>query len=229
MAHKIRSDAAKKAQRSRLTVDDRRSQLLALALDMFAEVTYEDFSIGAFAKAAKVSKGLLYHYFPGKRALYVAALREAAKDLLSAIEAEVDHESVSDEPPTLPELLHRLELGVFAYLRFVEQRSASFVFVMRAGQGVDPEVGAIVDSTRSELRDRLLHDIHGLENPVLTVAVRGWIGFVEAASLSWLETRQVSIETLASLLVESCVSAVQSAQRFHAEASLAERAGAEPG
>lgn len=214
MAHNGRLNAAKRAQRSRLNVDERRSQLLSLALEMFAECTYEEFSISAFAKAADISKGLLYHYFPGKRALYVAALREASHELLAAIEAEVQPAEVSEQAANPAQLLQRLESGVLAYLRFVEQRSEAFLFVMRAGLGIDPEVGAIMDATRGELRDRLLQDIQGTDNPVLAVAIRGWIGFVEAASLSWLEVRAPGREPLTRLLVESCVSAVQSAQRL---------------
>ena len=46
---------------------------------MFSERAYDEVSIDDLARAAGVSKGLLYHYFPTKRDLYVAALGEAAR------------------------------------------------------------------------------------------------------------------------------------------------------
>ena len=60
--------------RTRLQVDIRRQQLLELGLELFAHQTYDGLSIDEIAKRAGVSKGLLYHYFPSKRAFYVAAV-----------------------------------------------------------------------------------------------------------------------------------------------------------
>ena len=53
---------AEKPPRARLLVDERRAQLLALGLRLFAEHSYDEVSIDELARAAGVSKGLLYHY-----------------------------------------------------------------------------------------------------------------------------------------------------------------------
>ena len=45
-----------------------RSQLIAIATRMFAERGYEDTSIEAVLREAGVSRGSLYHHFPGKEA-----------------------------------------------------------------------------------------------------------------------------------------------------------------
>ncbi|MBP6848431.1 MAG: helix-turn-helix transcriptional regulator, partial [Kofleriaceae bacterium] len=59
-------------RRIRLDNDARRAQLLELGQKAFAERTYDEVSIDDIARAAGISKGLLYHYFPTKRDLYVA-------------------------------------------------------------------------------------------------------------------------------------------------------------
>src|SRR5580704_2781341 len=70
------------APRSRLEVDARRAQLVRLGIDLFAARAYDEVSIDELARAAGVSKGLLYHYFPTKRDFYIATVREASRQLL---------------------------------------------------------------------------------------------------------------------------------------------------
>src|SRR5262249_17895184 len=72
-------------KRIRLDTDERRAQLLALAKTAFSGRAYDDVSIDDLAREARISKGLLYHYFPTKRDLYVAGLREIAEELVTAI------------------------------------------------------------------------------------------------------------------------------------------------
>jgi AcrR family transcriptional regulator len=67
---------------SRLDVEERRKQLVALGIELFAERTYDDVSIDELAHAAGISKGLLYHYFPTKRDFYIATVKQAAQELL---------------------------------------------------------------------------------------------------------------------------------------------------
>ncbi|MGD3105726.1 helix-turn-helix domain-containing protein, partial [Streptomyces sp. YGL11-2] len=49
----------------RLSVEQRRSQLLAAALGLFAQRAPEDVSLDDVATAAEVSRPLVYRYFPG--------------------------------------------------------------------------------------------------------------------------------------------------------------------
>ena len=53
-----------------------RSQLIAIATRMFAERGYEDTSIEAVLREAGVSRGSLYHHFPGKEALFEAVAED---------------------------------------------------------------------------------------------------------------------------------------------------------
>src|SRR3954471_3944242 len=69
-------------RRIRLDNDERRAQLLTLARKAFSDRSYDDVSIDDLARELKISKGLLYHYFPTKRDLYVAGLREIAEELI---------------------------------------------------------------------------------------------------------------------------------------------------
>jgi AcrR family transcriptional regulator len=164
--------------RVRLDVDERRLQLVELGLEQFGARAYDDVSIDAIAEAAGISKGLLYHYFPTKRAFYAATVSEAAARLVASTET-------SDEAAPL----ERLHAGLDAYLGYVRLHARAYATLMRSGVGVDPEIARIVDKTRALFVERLTAGFgRAPETPVVRLALRGWVGFAEAASLGWTES-----------------------------------------
>lgn len=193
-----------RAVRSRLEVDERRAQLVRLGLDLFATRTYDEVSIDELARAAGVSKGLLYHYFPTKRDFYIATVRDASRQLL-----ELTATPDTDAP------LDRLRVGLDAYLDYVVAHAPAYAALLRGGIGVDPEVGAIVDETRMLLCDRLLRGMPETPvTPLVRTALRGWIGFCEATSLEWLDRGHVAREAIRDLMLEVLLVTVPIATRI---------------
>jgi AcrR family transcriptional regulator len=183
------SPKSERAPRARLDVDERRAQLLSLGLAMFSERSYDEVSIDDLARAAGVSKGLLYHYFPTKRDLYVAALALAARGLID------ETMTARGAPPE-----ERVRRGLETYLDFVERRGKAYVALMRGGVGSDPEIAAILEETRSTFAARILEDVPAeIVSPLLKTALRGWIGFVEATSLEWVAHRGVERDALVAV------------------------------
>ena len=183
----------------RLLVDERRQQLLQLGLEAFSERPYDQVSIDDVARAAGISKGLLYHYFPTKKDFYVATVREGARRML---------EIVVDPGPLMPPT-ERLARGLDAYLGYVDQHGTAYAALLRSGVGADPEAARVVDDTREEFLRRLIAGVTLVEPPpLLRATLRGWIGFVEAASLDWVERRDVARGELRNLLLEVLVQAV---------------------
>jgi AcrR family transcriptional regulator len=183
-------------RRIRLDNDERRAQLLALAKRAFSDRAYDDVSIDDLARVAGISKGLLYHYFPTKRDLYVAGLREIADELVEAITRVPDNLAPLD----------RVRTSVGAYLDHITRHSQAFVALMRGGIGSDPEVAAVIESVRTRLFDKFL-----VGSPFASLwagdarfetAVRGWIGFVEAASIDWCANPRLSALELRELLAQ---------------------------
>jgi AcrR family transcriptional regulator len=201
MAAKKRRET--KPPRARLDVDERRAQLLALGLDLFSERPYDAISIDEIALAAGISKGLLYHYFPTKRDFYAAAIREASRQLLECTRPD------ESAPP-----IERMHRGLDAYLAFVERRGPAYSALMRGGIGSDPAVAGIVQETRDRFLERLMENIPAEEiGPALRVTLRGWIGFVEAASLDWVERHEMGREALRDLCAEVLIGAIAVAMR----------------
>lgn len=59
--------------------EERRRELLACAMRLFAEQGYDNVSVRAVARAAGVAPGLAYHYFDSKQALFSAAIEDYAR------------------------------------------------------------------------------------------------------------------------------------------------------
>jgi AcrR family transcriptional regulator len=167
-----------------LDVEERRAQLVELGLQTFASRTYDEVSIEDVARAAGISKGLLFHYFPTKRAYFVACLRESTKRLLAHMEGVA-------APPGSPPIEH-LKLALDAYLDYVRARGRAYTALMRSTVSVDPEIAEVVDRTRATLLATLTGGISEVfptakTSPILDLALTGWIGLAETMSIAWVE------------------------------------------
>ena len=193
------------ARRARLSTDARREQLVALGVEMFSERPFDEVSIDDIAASAGISKGLLYHYFPSKRDFYVEVVRHSADEMQAVTETD---------PDLAP--LERLSEGLDKYLAYVENHARGYSTVLRAGIGSDREVAAIVEEVRATMVGRILDDFPGGEPaPGVRIAVRGWVGFAEAASLEWLEHRELTRDELRDLLIQALTGAIGAAAAAH--------------
>jgi AcrR family transcriptional regulator len=182
----------------RLSVEERRAQLLDAALSLFAHRAPEEVSLDDVAEAAGVSRPLVYRYFPGgKQQLYEAALRSAADELRHCF----------DEPREGP-LLPRLARALDRYLAFVDEHDAGFSALLQGGSVVETSrTTAIVDGVRRDAAEHILSHLRVTDpGPRLRMTVRMWITAVEAASLIWLdEDKQPPAGELRDWLVEQFV------------------------
>jgi AcrR family transcriptional regulator len=192
--------AAASRPRRRLSVEQRREQLIAVALDMFARHPPEEVSIDDIAAAAGASRPLVYHYFPGKQALYEEAIRRAGEQLAALFEEPQDG--------PLSERLHRV-MG--RYLDFVDNHGPGFAALLRnASPAASPGTGAVVDQVR-QAAERCVLDHLELAEPSarMRLAVRTWIGNAEITALAWLadqeQGRRLRREELQLKLVQEFV------------------------
>ncbi|MGC5346804.1 TetR/AcrR family transcriptional regulator [Streptomyces sp. DT24] len=188
----------------RLSVEERRVQLLGAALSLFAHRAPDEVSIDEVAEVAGVSRPLVYRYFPGgKQQLYESALRSAADAL----------ESCFTEPQLGPPT-ERVARALDRYLGFVDQHDAGFSALLQGGcVAGTSRTNAIVDEVRRVAAEQiLLHLGRGdgpgrrPPGPRLRMMVRTWIAAVEAASLLWLdEGKQCPVRELRGWLVDHLI------------------------
>ncbi len=134
-------------QRRRLSPDDRRSELLALGAKVFGERPYDEVRIDEIAERAGVSRALMYHYFPDKRAFFAAVVKAEGDRLFEA----------TNFPPVPGQtIFEQLRSGVLAYLHYDEQHPHG-AWAAYVGMGTsDPVLRGIEDTDNERQINRLL-------------------------------------------------------------------------
>jgi len=173
-------------------VEERRQQLIGVALDLFSRRSPDDVSIDEIAAAAGISRPLVYHYFPGKLSLYEAALKRASDDLAERF----------IEPQEGP-LGARLLRVMRRYFDFVDQHGPGFSALMRGGPAVgSTNTNALIDGVRQAAYLQILAHLR-IERPParLELVVRSWISLAESTALIWLDGRRIPRTELEAQLV----------------------------
>ena len=178
--------------RRRMGVEERRQQLIGVALELFSRRSPDDVSIDEIASAAGISRPLVYHYFPGKISLYEAALQRASDDLAARFV----------EPHEGP-LGARLLRVMRRYFDFVDEHGPGFSALMRGGPAVGSSTtNALVDSVRQAAYVQILSHLGVTDPPArLELVVRSWISLAESTALIWLDGRRIPREELEPQLV----------------------------
>ncbi|MET9296013.1 TetR/AcrR family transcriptional regulator [Streptomyces sp. NPDC003077] len=191
--------------RRRMGVEERREQLIGVALDLFSRRSPEDVSIDEIAEAAGISRPLVYHYFPGKQNLYEAALRRAADELAERFV----------EPREGP-LGHRLLRVMKRFFDFVDEHGPGFSALMRGGPGIPvgrhgtptatSRTGDMINGVRQAAYEQILAHL-GIASatPRMELVVRSWISLAETTALMWLDGRRIPREELERQLVHDFV------------------------
>ncbi|MEV5876647.1 TetR/AcrR family transcriptional regulator [Streptomyces sp. NPDC052101] len=168
--------------RRRMGVEERRQQLIGVALDLFSRRSPDEVSIDEIATAAGISRPLVYHYFPGKLSLYEAALKRASEDLAGRFA----------EPHEGP-LGARLLRVMRRFFDFVEEHGPGFSALMRGGPAVGSSAtNALIDSVRQAAYEQILSHLGVADAPPrLELVVRSWISLAESTALIWLDGRRI--------------------------------------
>jgi AcrR family transcriptional regulator len=165
----------------RLTADQRRQQLFAVALELFAQRGYRATTMDDIADAAGVTKPLLYQHFSSKRALYLELVDSIAGELLGAVRDAV----VQADGPR-----QQVELGFAAYFRLVVTKEAEFRLLYGRDHADDPELGRAlraVEDAIAEAIDPLI--AAGLDDDHRRLLAYGIVGMAEGASRRFMAQR----------------------------------------
>jgi AcrR family transcriptional regulator len=190
--------------RRRLTPDARRAELLRAGEAVFTARAYDDVSIEDIAETAGVSKNLLYHYFAGKRELYLETIRAATHEMLARTEPDMSMAPIE-----------RLRSSINQHLLHAHEHAEGYTKLLR-GAGGDPEVQEIVAGARRRVVERALRSLP-LEGatppPGLRLALHGWVAFIDDVSIAWLEHPTLAHEDLREMLVHQFVAIVTASAR----------------
>ncbi|WP_326788181.1 TetR/AcrR family transcriptional regulator [Streptomyces sp. NBC_00151] len=208
--------------RRRMGVEERRQQLIGVALDLFSRRSPDEVSIDEIASAAGISRPLVYHYFPGKLSLYEAALQRAADDLAGRFVE-------SREGPLGARLLRVMR----RFFDFVDDHGPGFAALMRGGPAVGSSTtNALVDAVRQAAYLQILSHLEVEDPPArLELVIRSWISLVESTALIWLDGRRIPRGELEVQLVHDFAALASVSAAYDPEVAALLRKGlrGEPG
>jgi AcrR family transcriptional regulator len=180
---------------SRLDPEQRREQILDAANSLFAERAYDEVTIEDISNAAGVTRGLVHHYFGGRKEVYVALLER-----IGALREE------RLRPPVGRSARARLADDVSRWLDWTEANRTIYLATMGRGEDIgDPDVRHVVSDLvrRAVALVAARHADIAEDSPRLRHALECWTGLNRAATRRYLTgeaTREATHELIASTL-----------------------------
>lgn len=195
---------------TRLQVDERRRQLIDAGGALFAQHSFEEISMRQIAAAAGVSKALLYHYFPNKIELFKAAVQEHAGELQRIT-----------EPSGQGTPIEQLSASLDGYLAWIERNAATWAKLVQSATAL-PEAREVVQGFRAATLQNIVVSLTGKRAPApaLRTTLQGWLGYIDAAILDWVDNRDLTREQLRDLLVAAFAAALLAAQQADPKVEL---------
>jgi AcrR family transcriptional regulator len=194
--------------RRRLSPDDRRAELLALGAEVFGQRPYDEVRIDEIAERAGVSRALMYHYFPDKRAFFAAVVKGQADHLYAATN-------------TIPEpgqsLFEETRAGVLAYMEY-HQKHPHAAWAAYVGLGrSDPVLLGIDDEAKDRQMEHIMSRFTEVDGPDsklppdverdLRIMVHGWL----ALTFELCRQRIIHPSTDADHLADACAHSLMDA------------------
>ena len=167
---------------SRLSAADRREQLLAVALKVFAQRGYHSTSMNDIADAAGVTKPVLYQHFDSKRALYTATLEAVGESMIAALTGATSASPSGKE---------QTAAGMVAYFRWVADDPDAFSLLFGGGTRRDEEFAAVaqkVEKAAAELIAPLIEA--GVDADYQRMVAHALIGMSEGVSRHLIRSGQ---------------------------------------
>jgi AcrR family transcriptional regulator len=194
------AEGATSRRRRRLTVQERRDELLQLGLEVFGRQSYEEVSVEDVAARAGISTGLLYHYFPSKKDYFLEVLRLAVSQIYRA---------TTPASSAAPEAT--LLAAIEGYLAHAADHPMGFLTTHRSALTPDPDVQRIISQARQRQLRRILAliDIDDESAGLVQLAVLGWMAMVYEVTATWVTTRTANRESIANILTAALLAAVR--------------------
>jgi AcrR family transcriptional regulator len=179
----------------RLEPGERRDQILDAANKLFAERGYDAVTIEHLAKSSGVARGLVHHYFGGRKEVYLALLERIGafrEEQLRTPEGRTAHERVAD--------------SVSRWLDWTQANRTTYLGTIALGEDIaDPDVRRVVADLvrRAVAQLATFHADIAEDSPRLRYALECWTGLNRAATRRWLRgdaTREATHELLAATL-----------------------------
>ena len=181
-----------------MTASERRTQLVEVAKQVFAELGYDGASIEEIAARAKVSKPVVYEHFGGKEGIYAVVVDRESAALLEMITSRLGPDIGASE---------QIHASAMAFLDYIEADPAGFRVLTRdTPSGSAGVAGANMAGLLSDVAakaERILTGFFaqsGIDTKVAPLYAHALVGMVVHVGAWWSEAREPSKEEVAAHL-----------------------------
>lgn len=178
MDNMVRTD---RTPRRRLDPGSRRAAILDAAARAFATHAYSDVTISSISADADSSNALVYRYFESKEDLYTEVVRIAIAKLM-ATQADV----LEQLPQGVP-VRDRIREATVVYLDHIASHPDAWAVPQRQPGSEPPAAAALRASARRDYVEHLRDMLAPSSNHRHEYALWGYLGFVDAACLTWVD------------------------------------------
>jgi AcrR family transcriptional regulator len=197
--------------RRRLSPEHRRAELLALGAAVFGKRPYDEVRIDEIAERAGVSRALMYHYFPDKRAFFAAVVKDEADRL---------YEATQNLPPTGLTMFEEIRIGVLGYMAYHEQNpEAAWAAYVGLGRS-DPVLLGIDDEAKNRQLEHIMERIGEVVSVIpgaklkpdverdLRIILNGWLAFTFEICRQRIIDHTANAERLANACAHSLLDTI---------------------
>lgn len=183
-----------------MSSDERRAQIIEAVEELFKTRPYSEIGVPEVAALVGITQGLVYHYFPTKESLLVAAVELRAAELLRFC-----------LPDTTQPFLVQVEAAVKGYVDYVEAHSLAYSNLFNGPSAAEPEILHICEQTRLALINHFLEAMGLGRLPLLAtrMSLRGYFGYAESVILQWLTGRKLPRGAIEHMLFAAIYSALR--------------------
>lgn len=187
---------------TRLDPEGRRRQILDAALRVFSERPYASVSMSDVAREARVTRGLVHHYFGSKTQLYRA---------LVASLAEVGVPMTAPGPGVPLEAL--VALRVDAWIDFIARHRELALTIGAGMHPDDPDLRSIIQAAREEIVELIMRAVasESGDPAQMRFLIRSYLGLTGAAAAEWLYHDRATREDVHAMFTQALIALLRHA------------------
>ena len=181
-----------------MTRTDRRTQILAAALESFVHEGFHNTSMDTIAERVGVTKPVLYRHFSSKLELYLAIVDSQTDELVNlvktALDTPVEHQR------------ERVRAAFAAYFNYIEAKGESFRLIFESDMTADPALRERVERSNRLCAvevARTLRTVAALTDAQAELLATALLGMAQITARTRLrDPRGVSSEEAIDLLTQ---------------------------
>lgn len=180
---------------ARMSANQRRSQLISVAKEVFAELGYEATTVEEISSRAGVSKPVVYQHFGGKEGIYAVVVDREVNALLTRITSNLDG---------IGRARDLVQGSALAFLQYLDEDPAGFKVLLRdtptsANQG---EFGGLLDDVADKAAQALRTFLQrsGRDTSLAPLFAQALVGCIAHVGTWWDQNRAFSKEQVAHFI-----------------------------